>query len=74
MVLSLHAMDFLFASSIQDGCPLSDMDCSTDGCVGDDDGDGDEPRFLLSHFSSRGFSGTLVGLDSEEKKANFNLT
>lgn len=26
MVLSLHAIDFLFASSIQDGCPLSGMD------------------------------------------------
>ncbi|KAG7220955.1 hypothetical protein INR49_010204 [Caranx melampygus] len=26
MVLSLQAIDFLFASSIQDGCPLSDMD------------------------------------------------
>lgn len=71
MVLSLQAIDFLLASSIQDGWPLSDMDCSTDGCVGDEDGDEGDPTFFLSHLSSRSFSGALVGLDSiERKKSN----
>lgn len=57
MDLSLQAIDFLFASSIQDGWLLS----------GDDDGDEDDATFFRSHFSSRGLSGTLVGLDSEIK-------
>lgn len=68
MVLSLQAIDFLLASSIQDGWPLSDMDCSVDGSVGDDEGDEDGPKFLRDHLSSRGLSGTLVGLDSERRK------
>lgn len=67
MDLSLQAIDFLFASSIQDGWPLSDMDCSADGIVGDDEGDKDGATFFRSHLSSRGLSGTLVGLDSERK-------
>lgn len=68
MVLSLHAIDFLFASSIQDGCPLSGMDWSTDGCVGDDEGDADV-TFFRTHLSSRGLSGTLAGLDSERNSS-----
>lgn len=64
MVLSLQAIDFLLASSIQDGWPLSDMDCSTDGSVGDDDGDEEDGAFFRNHLSSRGLSGTLVGLNS----------
>lgn len=69
MVLSLQAIDFLLASSIQDGCPLSDIDCNTDGSVGDDDGDEGAAGVFRSHFSSRGLSGTLVGLDSTKTKA-----
>lgn len=64
MDLSLQAIDFLFASSIQDGWLLSDMDCNADGIVGDDEGEEDGATFLRSHLSSRGLSGTLVGLDS----------
>ena len=67
MVLSLQAIDFLLASSIQDGWPLSDMDCNADGSVGDDEGDEEDPTFFRSHLSSRGLSGILVGLDSERK-------
>lgn len=69
MVLSLQAIDFLFASSIQDGCPLPDMDCSTDDCVGDDEGD-EDALFFRSHFSSRFLSGSLAGLDSGNKIPN----
>lgn len=61
MDLSLQAIDFLFASSIQDGWPLSDIG-------GDDEGDEDGGTFLRSHLSSRGLSGTLVGHDSIRKK------
>ncbi len=68
MDLSLQAIDFLFASSIQDGWPPSDMDCSADGIVGDEEGDEDGATFFRSQLSSRGLSGTLVGLDSEKKK------
>lgn len=64
MVLSLQAIDFLLASSIQDGWPLSDMDCNADGSVGDDEGDEEDATFFRSHLSSRGLSGILVGLDS----------
>lgn len=59
MDLSLQAIDFLFASSIQDGWLLSDMDCNGDGIVGDDEGDEDDVTFFRSHLSSRGLSGTL---------------
>lgn len=68
MDLSLQAIDFLFASSIQDGWPLSDMDCRADGIVGDVEGDEDDGTLFLNHLSSRGLSGTLVGLDSERQK------
>lgn len=61
MDLSLQAIDFLFASSIQDGWPLSDIG-------GDDEGDEDGCTFFRSHLSSRGLSGTLVGHDSIRKK------
>lgn len=64
MVLSLQAIDFLLASSIQVGCLLSDG--STDGRVGSEDGDEGDSTFFLAHLSSRGFSGTLMGLDSKE--------
>lgn len=67
MVLSLQAIDFLLASSIQEGWLLSDMDCNADGIVGDEEGDEEDPTFFRSHLSSRGLSGTLVGLDSERK-------
>lgn len=67
MDLSLQAIDFLFASSIQDGCPPSVADCNTDGLVGDNEGDEDGATFFRSHLSSRGLSGTLVGLDSRRK-------
>lgn len=40
------------------------MDCNTDGCMGDDEGDEDATVFL-GHLSSQGLSGTLTGLDSE---------
>lgn len=55
MDLSLQAIDFLLASSIQDGWPLSGIDC-----IGGDE----DCTFFLSHLSSRSLSGTLVGLDS----------
>lgn len=53
MVLSLQAIDFLLASSIHDGWPLSD------GCMGDDDGEEGGATFFRSHLS-----GSLMGLDS----------
>lgn len=40
--LSLQAIDFLLASSIQDGWPLSDVDWHTGAFVGDDEGDEDD--------------------------------
>ncbi len=68
MDLSLQAIDFRFASSIQDGWPLSDMDCKADGIGGEDEGDEDGCTILRGPLSSRGLSGTLVGLDSAGKK------
>lgn len=68
MDLSLQAIDFLFASSIQDGWLLSDVDCKADGIGGDDEGDEDDGTFFRSHLSSGGLSGTFVGLDSEREK------
>lgn len=73
MDLSLQAIDFLFASSIQDGCPLSDMDCRGDGTVGDSERAGDDTTFFLDHLSSRGRSGIVVGLDSVIKEHNMLL-
>lgn len=64
MDLSLQAIDFLFATSIQDGWLLSVMDCNADCIVGDDEGDEDDATFFRSHLSSRGIS----GLDSERQK------
>lgn len=69
MVLSLQAIDFLLANSIQDGWPLSDMDCSTEGSVGDDDGDEEDAAFFRDHLSSRDLSATLVGLNSKKRNA-----
>lgn len=68
MDLSLQAIDFLFASSIQDGWLLSDVDCKADGIGGDDEGDEDDGTFFRSHLSSGGLSGTFAGLDSEREK------
>lgn len=42
MVLSLQAIDFLLASSIQDGSLVSDIDCKEDDRVGEDVGHDDE--------------------------------
>lgn len=68
MVLSLQAIDFLFASSIQDGWPLSDADWKVDGIVGGEKDNEDDGTFFRSHLSSWGPSGTFMGLDSERKK------
>ncbi len=68
MDLSLQAIDFRFASSIQDGWPLSDTDCKADGIVGEEEGDEGGATFFRDHLSSRGLSATLEGLDSERKK------
>lgn len=65
MDLSLQAIDFLLASSIQDGWPPPD--CSADGKGGDDEGDEDVTAVFRGHFSSRGLSGIFAGLDSERK-------
>lgn len=66
MDLSLQAIDFLLASSIQDGWPLSDVDWHAGAIVGDIEGDGGDCTFFRIHFSSKGLSGTLTGLDSEK--------
>lgn len=68
MDLSLQAIDFLFASSIQDGRLLSVSDCSADGIVCDNEGDEDGVTFFRSHLSSCGLSGSLAGHDSKRKK------
>lgn len=70
MLLSLQAIDFLLASSIQDGWLLSD--CSTDGRVSSKDGDEGDSAFFLGHLSSRGLSGTLMGLDAKEMNEQKN--
>lgn len=63
--LSLQAIDFLLASSIQDGWPLSDVDWHIGAFVGDDEGDEVDCTLFRNHLSSQGLSGTLTGLDSE---------
>lgn len=66
MDLSLQAIDFLLASSIQDGWPLSDVDWHAGAFVGDAEGVEDDCTFFRNHLSSQGRSGTLTGLDSEQ--------
>lgn len=67
MDLSLQAIDFLFAKSIQDGWLLSDMGCKAEGIVGDDCGPDNDGTLFCSHLSSCGFSRTFAGLNSERK-------
>ena len=67
--MSPQAIDFLLASSIQDGCPLLEMFCSGEEGVGEEEGEEEEAMVFLSHIlSSRSASlpGILVGLDSEQ--------
>lgn len=66
MDLSLQALDFLLASSIQDGWPLSDVDWHAGASVGDVEGDEGDGTFFRIHLSSQGLSGTFTGLDSEK--------
>lgn len=68
MVLSLQAIDFLLASSIQDGWLLSEMDCRGDDGIGEEDGEEEDGEFFLIHLSPASLPGTLVGLDSERKQ------
>lgn len=49
------------------------MDCSTEGSVGDDDGDEEDAAFFRDHLSSRDLSATLVGLNSKKRNAEKNL-
>lgn len=73
MDLSLQAIDFLLASSIQDGWPLSDVDWLAGAVVGDTEGDEGDGTFFRIHFSSQGLSGTLTGLDSKRRKTMISL-
>lgn len=73
MDLSLQAIDFLLASSIQDGWPLSDVDWHAGAIVGDDEGDEGDCTFFCCHCSSLGFPGTLTGLDSERDKQKIKI-
>lgn len=68
MDLSLQALDFLLASSIQDGWPLSDVDWHAGAIVGDVEGDEGDGTFFCIHLSSQGLSGTFTGLDSEKRR------
>ncbi|KAF3843417.1 hypothetical protein F7725_002266 [Dissostichus mawsoni] len=69
MDLSLQAIDFLLASSIQDGWPPPD--CSADGKGGDNEGDEDVTAVFRGHLSSRG---GVVHSARFSKNAAFSLT
>lgn len=64
MVLSLQAIDFLFASSIHDNSPLSDSDCREEDGVEEGDEVEQGSTVLRIHFSSLGLSGFFVEDDS----------